>query len=448
MITGSLGMLPSASLGAGGLGLYEPVHGSAPDIAGAGRRESARGDPLGGDAARALARRPRGGAGDPRRGRRAVLDAGHRTGDLVLAGESRADARLPRDGRPRAGRARRQRVSARAGAARGVVGATGTLGGEVLARARRAALPRRRDRARSRRSDRPARASSSRARSTRSAPSPRACAAAISLFLCAPPARSLELVRHALQLEVPCIDLSGALSRSPAVPLAGRRRRDAAPAALAQPVIAAPATPALAWAPVLRAARARGGAAARGRHGCSTRSRAEDASASRRSPRRRSRSSTSRICRKPPYFGRPVAFDCFRPWATSKRTAAPRVESALARDLRRLLGAELGVAVTCVRVPTFAGDARLALHRDAKRRSIRARRARSSRRRRASSSGTWTRKGRTRAPPPAATSTLVGRLRRDPSSERGLLLWLAADTLHLAAVNGVKLAEARLALGA
>ncbi|HEU4430259.1 MAG TPA: 3-isopropylmalate dehydrogenase, partial [Myxococcota bacterium] len=34
MITGSLGMLPSASLGAGGIGLYEPVHGSAPDIAG------------------------------------------------------------------------------------------------------------------------------------------------------------------------------------------------------------------------------------------------------------------------------------------------------------------------------------------------------------------------------------------------------------------------------
>jgi 3-isopropylmalate dehydrogenase len=34
MITGSLGMLPSASLGEGGAGLYEPVHGSAPDIAG------------------------------------------------------------------------------------------------------------------------------------------------------------------------------------------------------------------------------------------------------------------------------------------------------------------------------------------------------------------------------------------------------------------------------
>lgn len=34
MLTGSLGMLPSASLGDGKLGLYEPCHGSAPDIAG------------------------------------------------------------------------------------------------------------------------------------------------------------------------------------------------------------------------------------------------------------------------------------------------------------------------------------------------------------------------------------------------------------------------------
>jgi 3-isopropylmalate dehydrogenase len=37
MLTGSLGMLPSASLGSGRLGLYEPVHGSAPDIAGQNR---------------------------------------------------------------------------------------------------------------------------------------------------------------------------------------------------------------------------------------------------------------------------------------------------------------------------------------------------------------------------------------------------------------------------
>ena len=36
MLTGSLGMLPSASVGDGGPGLFEPVHGSAPDIAGQG----------------------------------------------------------------------------------------------------------------------------------------------------------------------------------------------------------------------------------------------------------------------------------------------------------------------------------------------------------------------------------------------------------------------------
>jgi len=34
MLTGSIGMLPSASLNAEGLGMYEPIHGSAPDIAG------------------------------------------------------------------------------------------------------------------------------------------------------------------------------------------------------------------------------------------------------------------------------------------------------------------------------------------------------------------------------------------------------------------------------
>ncbi|MCA9068989.1 MAG: 3-isopropylmalate dehydrogenase, partial [Planctomycetaceae bacterium] len=36
MLPGSLGLLPSASLGESGPGLYEPIHGSAPDIAGKG----------------------------------------------------------------------------------------------------------------------------------------------------------------------------------------------------------------------------------------------------------------------------------------------------------------------------------------------------------------------------------------------------------------------------
>jgi 3-isopropylmalate dehydrogenase len=37
MLTGSIGLLPSASLGDGGPGVFEPVHGSAPDIAGTGK---------------------------------------------------------------------------------------------------------------------------------------------------------------------------------------------------------------------------------------------------------------------------------------------------------------------------------------------------------------------------------------------------------------------------
>ena len=36
MLTGSIGMLPSASMDERGKGLYEPIHGSAPDIAGKG----------------------------------------------------------------------------------------------------------------------------------------------------------------------------------------------------------------------------------------------------------------------------------------------------------------------------------------------------------------------------------------------------------------------------
>jgi 3-isopropylmalate dehydrogenase len=36
VLAGSMGMLPSASMGEGRIGLYEPIHGSAPDIAGQG----------------------------------------------------------------------------------------------------------------------------------------------------------------------------------------------------------------------------------------------------------------------------------------------------------------------------------------------------------------------------------------------------------------------------
>jgi 3-isopropylmalate dehydrogenase len=88
MITGSLGMLPSASLGAGGVGLYEPVHGSAPDIAG---QDVA--NPLAAILSVAMLLEHSFGqahaAAAVRGAVRDVLAAGHRTADLLLDGESR-----------------------------------------------------------------------------------------------------------------------------------------------------------------------------------------------------------------------------------------------------------------------------------------------------------------------------------------------------------------------
>ena len=63
-VTGGLGLAPSASLGDSGPGLFEPVHGSAPDIAGPRNREPGGDAALDRTAARARGRtsRRRGGA--------------------------------------------------------------------------------------------------------------------------------------------------------------------------------------------------------------------------------------------------------------------------------------------------------------------------------------------------------------------------------------------------
>jgi 3-isopropylmalate dehydrogenase len=85
MVTGSLGMLPSASLGEGGIGLYEPVHGSAPDIAGQDRA-----NPLAAILSAAMLLEHSLDAPEPAKAIRdavaATLDAGHRTADLAAFG--------------------------------------------------------------------------------------------------------------------------------------------------------------------------------------------------------------------------------------------------------------------------------------------------------------------------------------------------------------------------
>jgi 3-isopropylmalate dehydrogenase len=81
IITGSLGMLPSATIG-GKVNLYEPVHGSAPDIAGTGKA-----NPLGAILTAALVLRHSGGLEEEARAIEAavtqVLNAGHRTADIA-----------------------------------------------------------------------------------------------------------------------------------------------------------------------------------------------------------------------------------------------------------------------------------------------------------------------------------------------------------------------------
>lgn len=87
MLPGSMGMLPSASLGSPGPGLYEPIHGSAPDIAGKGIA-----NPLATILAAAMLLRhslhleTEAAAVESAVDR--VLEAGHRTADLAGGGPS------------------------------------------------------------------------------------------------------------------------------------------------------------------------------------------------------------------------------------------------------------------------------------------------------------------------------------------------------------------------
>jgi 3-isopropylmalate dehydrogenase len=87
MLAGALGMLPSASLGGGTLGLYEPIHGSAPDIAGKGIA-----NPIGAILSAALLLRwslsNEDAAQAIERAVSRVLTDGLRTGDIAGAGEA------------------------------------------------------------------------------------------------------------------------------------------------------------------------------------------------------------------------------------------------------------------------------------------------------------------------------------------------------------------------
>lgn len=87
MITGSIGMLPSASMNESGKGMYEPIHGSAPDIAGKGIA-----NPIATILSCAMMLRYSFSLGKEadaiEAAVEAVLNAGHRTADIAAAGET------------------------------------------------------------------------------------------------------------------------------------------------------------------------------------------------------------------------------------------------------------------------------------------------------------------------------------------------------------------------
>lgn len=92
VLVGSMGMLPSASLGGGRFGLYESIHGSAPDIAGKGIA-----NPLAAILSAAMLLRHSLGLEEEARAVEgavgAVLDAGYRTADVSARGQAAVTTR-------------------------------------------------------------------------------------------------------------------------------------------------------------------------------------------------------------------------------------------------------------------------------------------------------------------------------------------------------------------
>ena len=314
MITGSLGMLPSASLGAGGIGLYEPVHGSAPDIAG---KDVA--NPLAAILSAAMLLEhslgAQAAAQQVRDAVTAVLEAGHRSADLLLPGERRESSAAARWASSCASSWRAlMRVA--------IVARAERSGARCWRRSTRRVCRSTRS-CRSRPNARSEPTSSSAASRSRSRRTSQSCAAWISRSCARRRRRRSRRCGPRCAREVPAIDCSGALAANPDVPLVSELGVATSPA-LDVPLVALPTGAALACARVLaplgRAARpaTRDRDAARIRVGRRPRGRR------RRSPRRRSRCSRSRSRRIPPRSDIPSRSTCCPGSATSTTPASAR----------------------------------------------------------------------------------------------------------------------------
>jgi aspartate-semialdehyde dehydrogenase len=260
------------------------------------------------------------------------------------------------------------------------------------------------------------------------------------VFVCVPGREAFQWVRAALHAEVPCIDLSGAMEGAQEVPLLVANLQPD-PVDLLQPVIATPAGPTLAWSLVLEPIHRYAGL--RRVIGTAFEAVSGAGSAGIESLRAEAIALFGQLeAPASTVFPHGIAFNCIPMVGEAGEDAQTGAEEALARGLRRILGAELPVAVTAVRVPTFSGAGASIAVEVAENLS-----AAELRELLAKSPGVSL-PGEAMPSPTILEATesesvLVGRIRRDSSSERGLLLWLAADPVRLAASNAVRLAESR-----
>jgi aspartate-semialdehyde dehydrogenase len=267
------------------------------------------------------------------------------------------------------------------------------------------------------------------------------------LILATPAAAALDLVREALRAEIPCIDCSGAMAGSAEVPLYIADLT--APQLVRQaPLIAIPTSQALSWAHPLAALEGSVGvkrvvgtiafsASRGGRQGIEVLSQETISLLGQQS------------IPESDVFASQVAFDCVpdMPEATEadgEESGAAPAERSVAADLRRLISPDLPIGVTSLQIPTFAGEGS-SLAVETTNEMDPARACELFDKAPGLELFAEDERGPTTRDASGRDVTLVGRVRRDPSVDSGLLFWLVGDGLRLAAQNAVKLAEIRLA---
>ena len=262
---------------------------------------------------------------------------------------------------------------------------------------------------------------------------------------CAPPEASLACVREALRAEVSCIDGSGALLASQEVPLVAAGLPGQAPAAGA-PLVSSPPGPALAWAPVLAPLHERAGIRV------VTATALEAASAAGRGAIDVLYAESVSLFNhedppEPEVIGQPLAFDSLPVVGALEDDGHSLYEQTLALGLGRLLTPDLSVRVTAAHIPAFVGHAAsLVIDTEAPLDAKEAQEILSE----APGVEVWDHESRGPNLRAAAGRdvTLVGRVRSTSGDETpagGLSLWLAADLLRLAGHNAVRLLEGLLA---